>query len=126
VIWNRAFPDVYPLPAPLLDLDFGLFLSSEDEELAKLLMEDDLKETSFGATVRHAWEVTNAGGSELGKLMLFCWTIKAGSSCNTRNLILHPRPTTADAKDKILADLAPYPWLFYSQFSGSVSWIIQD
>ncbi|KIM92402.1 hypothetical protein PILCRDRAFT_810459, partial [Piloderma croceum F 1598] len=104
VIWNRAFPDVYPLPAPLLD--FGLFLSSEDEELAKLLMEDD-KETSFGATVRHAWEVTNARGSELGELMLFCWTITAGSH-DTRNCIAHPRPTTADAKDKILADLAPY------------------
>jgi len=60
-IWNRAIPDIYPLPLPLLD--FQLSLAAEDEELAKLLMEDE-KETRFGATVRQAWEVTNERRSE--------------------------------------------------------------
>ncbi|KIM75351.1 hypothetical protein PILCRDRAFT_92103 [Piloderma croceum F 1598] len=104
-IWNRALPNIYPLPVPLLD--FELFLSAEDEELAKLLMKDGNLETRFGATVRQAWEATNARGSELGKLMLFCWAIRAGS-CDTRNCIARPRPTIANAKDKILADFALY------------------
>jgi hypothetical protein len=86
--------------------NFEPFLSTEDEKLAKLLIEDN-KETRFGATVRHAWEVMNAGGSELGELMLFCWVFREGS-CGTRNCIAHLRPTTADAKNKILADFAAY------------------
>jgi hypothetical protein len=86
VIWNHANPDVYPLPVPLLD--FKPFLSSEDKILAKLLMEDD-KETRFGAMVHHAWEATNAGGSELGELMLFCWVF-GEESCGTRSCIAHP------------------------------------
>jgi hypothetical protein len=103
-IWNCALPNIYPLLVPLLN--FQLFMSTEDEELAKLLMEDG-KETSFGATVHQAWEVTNVRGSELGKLMLFCWAIKTGS-CDTQNCIAHPRLTTADVKVKILADFALY------------------
>lgn len=104
VIWNRALPDIYPLPVSLLD--FQLSLTAEDEELAKLLMEDE-KETRFGATVRQAWEVTNERGSELSELMLFCWAFREASG-NTRNCIAHPKPTIADAKGRILADFALY------------------
>jgi hypothetical protein len=56
VIWNRTFPDIYCLPAPLLH-HRELSLTAGDEELAKLLMEDE-EETSFDATIRQAWEAT--------------------------------------------------------------------
>ena len=102
VIWNRAFPNLHPLPVPLLD--FQLSLSAEDEELAKLLMDDE-EETSFGATVCEAWEETN---ERLGELMLFCWAFTEASN-NVRNCIARcPKPTITDAKRQILADLAPY------------------
>ena len=95
---------MYPLPVPLLDFD--PFLSMEDEKLAKLLIEDG-RETRFGSTVLQAWEVTNARGSELGELMLFCWACREGPS-GIRNCIAHPQPTIDDAKDKVLVDFAPY------------------
>jgi hypothetical protein len=104
VIWNRALPDIHRLPVPLLD--FELSLMEEDEEIAKLLMENE-KETSFGVTVRQAWEVTNKRRRKLGELMLFCWASKQGS-VNTRNGIAHPKPTIAEAKERILADFTAY------------------
>jgi hypothetical protein len=69
-----------------------------------LLMEDE-KETSFGATVRQAWEVTNEKGSELSELMLLCWVFVD----NAQNCIAHRRKLTiADAKRRILRDFTPY------------------
>jgi len=102
--WNHIFPDTYPLPLPLL-LSGLPPLSAENEELAKMLIEDE-EETAFGATVRCAWEETNAKGSELGELMLFCWAYKEGSK-HARNTIAHPQPTAAAAKAQISIDLAP-------------------
>jgi len=97
IIWNSAFPDRYPLPIPLLRN--VQLLAVKDKELARSMMHNN-RETTFGITVRRAWEATQ---SELGRLMLYCWAFRK-ESVDVRNCIAHPKPTISYAKEQIMED----------------------
>ena len=58
------------------------------------------RETTFGITVRRAWEGTT---KELGRLMIFCWAFRK-ELVGVRNCIAHSKPTISYAKEQIMED----------------------